>query len=208
MTIKLTKEHLEEVVKKGYSLDYIAMLMLIKEGHDVATFIQDNIKLDAIHQSLIRKGLINDENRISILGNDLLDFMDSKIATTIVKKKASTKEFDDWWEAFPSTDHFEYKGRVFTGSRGMRVQKEKCKLKFNAIVNEGMYSAQQIIEATKYVVILKKEASLKKKSNELTYLQNSFTFLDKDHYVPFIDLMTKGVRIEPEAQAQGGGTDI
>src|SRR6187455_2815526 len=126
MTIKFTKEHLEEVVKKGLSLDHIAMLMLIKEGHDMVLFTQENMKLDAMHQSLVRRGLINDENRISILGNELLEFMESKIATTIVRKKPSTKEFDDWWEAFPSTDHFEYKGRVFTGSRGMRVQKEKC----------------------------------------------------------------------------------
>jgi hypothetical protein len=182
--------------------------MLIKEGHDVALFVQDNMKLEAMLQSLIRKGLVTDENKITILGDELLEFMTTKIAAPIVRKKPSTKEFDDWWEAFPSTDQFEYKGRIFTGSRGMRVQKEKCKLKFNAILNEGKYSAKQITEATKYVVVLKKEASLKKKSNELTYLQNSYTFLDGGYFVPFIALAEQGLPKTEEQTTIGGGTDI
>lgn len=207
MMIKLTKEHYQELAKKGLSLDYVFMLMLIREGHDVPTLIKDNPKLEAIHQTLFRKALITEDNKLTLIGHELLDFMNSKIATTIVRNKPSTKEFDEWWEAFPSTDHFEYKGRIFTGSRGMRVQKEKCKLKFNAIINEGVYSAKQIIDATKYVVILKKETSMKKKSNELTYLQNSYTFLDGGYYIPFIELSANGVKIDEQPQ-QYGGTDI
>lgn len=208
MMIKLTKEHFEELVKKGLSLDYVFLLMLIKEGHDVNSLIEDNMKLEGMRQALVRKALISEENKLTPLGLELLEFMNIKIAKPIVKKKASTQEFDEWWEAFPSTDHFEYKGRVFTGSRGMRVQKDKCRLKFNAIVNEGVYTAKQIIEATKTVVFLKKENSVKKKSNELTYLQNSFTFLDKDHYVPFIDMIKQGVPIVNSTPVNRGGVDI
>jgi len=207
MQIKLTKEHFVELSKKGYSLDHIFLLMLIKEGHNMTLLTKDSMKLEAMHQGLVRKGLVTEENKITIPGQELLDFMTSKIAVPIVRKKPSTAEFDMWWENYPSTDHFEYKGRIFTGSRGMRVQKEKCKLKFNAIVNEGVYTAQQIIDATNYVVQLKKENSFKKKTNELTYLQNSFTFLDKDHYVPFIEMMRMGVPITDSPRV-GGGTDI
>ena len=206
MIIKLTKEHFEELLKKGFSLDYVFILMLIKEGHDIKALTTLNVRLDAMRQSLERKALITEDNKLSPLGQELLDFMSSKIATPIVKKKASTEEFDTWWEAFPSTDHFEFQGRIFTGSRGMRVQKEKCKLKFNSIVNEGFYTAKQIIDATKLVVTLKKNASLKKRSNELTYLQNSYTFLDKDHYVPFIEMLSKPTILEEKPI--GGGTDI
>lgn len=207
MIIKLTKEHFQELVKKGFSLDHICLLMLIKEGHDMALLTEDSMKLEAMLQSLIRKGLVTEENKITILGQELLDFMTTKIAAPIVRKKPSTKEFDDWWEAFPSTDQFEYKGRIFTGSRGMRVQKEKCKLKFNAILNEGKYTAKQITEATKYIVILKKESSMKKRSNELTYLQNSLTFLEGGYFAPFVELAEKGAPIS-EQQQIGGGTDI
>ena len=207
MQIKLTKEHFEELTKRGFSLDLVFLLMLAKEGHDMELLTKDSMKLDALHQSLVRKGLLTDENKITVCGNELLDFMTTKIAVPMVKKKPAPKDFDEWWESFPSTDHFEYKGRVFTGSRGMRVQKEKCKLRFNSILNEGVYTARQIINATKYIVSLKKENSFKKKSNELTYLQNSFTFLDKDHYVPFVELAEKGVSITEE-KIIGGGTDI
>jgi hypothetical protein len=183
--------------------------MLVKEGHDVASLYKDNIKLEAMLQSLERKVLLSEDYKLTPIGQELLDFMATKIAVPIVKKKASTQEFDSWWEAFPSTDHFEFQGRIFTGSRGMRVQKEKCKLKFNSIINEGIYTAKQIIEATKLVVLLKKNASIKKRSNELTYLQNSYTFLDKDHYVPFIEMLSKGaVIVQTEEKPIGGGVDI
>lgn len=208
MTIKLTKEHLVELIKKGFSLDHIALLMLIKEGHNMALFTQENMKLEALLQGLIRKGLVTDENKMTILGQELLDFMATKTVSTIQRtKKVTTKEFDEWWESFPSTDNFEYKGRVFVGSRTIRVQKEKCKLKFNAILNEGEYTAQQIIDATKFLVDLKKQASFSKKSNELTYLHNSLTFLDED-WKPYVGLMKVGVKIDSQQQQVGGGTDI
>lgn len=208
MMIKLTKEHFIELTKKGLDLNYVYLLMLIKEGHDIETLTSDSLKLEGMRLTLLRKALITEDNKLSALGQELLDFMSSKVATPIEKKKVSTKEFDEWWESYPSTDQFEHQGRVFIGSRGMRVQKEKCKLKFNAIINEGVYSARQIIDATKLVVTLKKNASVKKKTNELTYLQNSFTFLDKDHYVPFIDMLKQGAIIEVKQEQTFGGTDI
>jgi hypothetical protein len=207
MTIKLTKEHFEELQKKGFSLDHVFLLMMIKEGHDIEAFTKDNMKLDALHQSLIRKALITDENKLTNNGEELLTFLTTKMKP-IERKKVSTKEFDEWWEEFPSTDHFEYKGHVFVGSRGMRVKKEECKLKFNAILNQGLYTARQIIDATKYVVYLKKEASLKEKTNKLTFLQNSLTFLGGEHFVPFIDLIEKGVPMSDSQTTVRGGTDI
>lgn len=207
MTIKLTKDHYLELVKRGYSLDQIYLLMEIEEGQDMTVFTEDSMKLEALHQSLFRKGLITDEDKLTIPGQELLDFMTTKIAAKLVKKKPSSKDFDEWWNAFPSTDHFDYRGKVFTGSRGMRVKKEQCKLKFNAILNEGVYTAQQIINATKYVVTLKKESSLKKRTNELTYLQNSYTFLNDSHYVPFIELSDKQVKISDDSYISNG-TDI
>jgi hypothetical protein len=180
---------------------------MIKEGHNINELYSDNPKIDALHQSLIRKALVTEDGKLTNNGEELLEFLKSKMKP-IQRKKISTVEFDEWWECYPSTDHFEYKGRVFVGSRGMRVKKEECKLKFNAIINQGVYTARQIIEATKCAIMLKKEASLKKKSNELTYLQNSLTFLGGDHFVPFIDLVTKGVPLTDEQTTVKGSTDV
>ena len=208
MQIKLTKEHFEELIRKGLSLDHVFLLMLIKEGHNMELLSSEagSMKFDALHQSLIRKGLITEDSKIAPIGQELLDFMESKVASPIVRKKPSTKDFDLWWEAFPATDHFEYKGRIFTGSRAMRVQKEQCKLRFNSILNEGEYTAQQIIDATKYVVTLKKENSFKKKTNEVTYIHNSYKFLNDGDWKPFVDLMKQGVPFTDSPV--GGGTDI
>lgn len=163
-----------------------------------------------MHQGLIRRGLVTEDNKITLLGQELLDFLTTKIAKKIVRKKETNTEFDEWWQAFPMTDHFEYKGRIFTGSRKMRVQIEKCALKFNQIVNDNIFTARQIIEATKYVILLRKEASLKKKSNELTYMHNSYTFLDQKDFEPFVKLAEDGVKITDSnnEQTPGGVVDI
>jgi len=205
-TIRLTKEHFEELIKKGYNLDQIFLLTLVKQGHDLEVLIKDNIKIEALHIGLIRKGLLNDQGTLTLLGHELLDFLDTNISTKLVRKQPSTQEFKDWWDVYPKTDQFENKGRIFTGSRGMRVKEEECKLKFNAIINEGIYTAKDIIEATKYIVLMKKEASIKKKSNELTYLQNSLTFLNGGHFKDFVELAKKG--IVTEQQEPTGGTDV
>lgn len=169
------------------------------------------MKLDAMHQGLVRRGLVNEDSKLTLLGHELLDFLQTKMTTkTVVKRKAANAtEFDEWWECFPSTDHFEFKGRVFTGSRGMKTKKEECALKFNEIVNDNVYTARQIINATKFVVNLKKEASYRKKSNELTYLQNSYTFLKDGHFKPFVEMAEKGIKITGEdAQTTYGPVDI
>jgi hypothetical protein len=206
--IKLTKEHFKELLVRGYSLDQIFILMMIKEGNDMSQISADfdSMKFEALYQSLIRKALITDAGLLTISGQELLDFMTSKIAVKMVKKKTGNKDFDDWWSTFPLSDHFEYKGRIFIGSRTMRVQKDKCMLKFNSLVNEGEFTAAEIIEGTKYLVDLKKENSFKKKSNELTYLNNSYTFLSEKLFRPFIGLKQLGVPITDSPI--GGGVDI
>jgi hypothetical protein len=206
--IKLTKEHFKELLAKGYSLDQIFVLMLIKEGNDINQISADfdSMKFEALYQGLIRKALITEAGLLTLNGQELLDFMSTKIAVKIVKKKPTTKDFDAWWNAYPASDHFEYKGRIFTGSRSMRVQKDKCMLKFNSIINEGEFTASQIIDATKFLVNLKKENSFIKKSNELTYLNNSYTFINERMFAPFIDIMKQGVPFTDSPI--GGGVDI
>jgi hypothetical protein len=56
-------------------------------------------------------------------------------------------------------------------------------------------------------VLQKKENSVKQRSNKLTYLQNSATYLNQRSYEPFIELIKEGAQIE-EAPKIIGGTDI
>lgn len=206
MNLEISLHHFEEIIKKGYSLDIIYLLKLVEEQIDLTPIIKDSARISALHQSLIRKGLITDtDEKLTIMGKELLSFIKTQGEVKIVKKKASVDEFDTWWKTFPGTDTFTHRGKKFTGSRSLRQNKEDCKVKFNKILLEGDYTAKQLTDALQYDVEQKKEASIKQGTNKLTYMQNSLTYLNQRSYEPFIELINEGTEIEHVPQS---GTDI
>ena len=206
--LKITPYHFEELIKKGYSLDVIYLLKLIEDQFDVQPLCEGSMKIAALYQTLIRKGLIsNTDEKITTVGEELLKFMETKEATKIVKRKPATTEFEEWWKAFPGTDTFIHKGTKFEGTRSLRKDKDNCKIKFDKILLEGEYTAAELIAALNYDVLQKKENSVKQKSNKLTYLQNSLTYLNQRSYEPFIELVREGQTVQ-EAPKPVGGTDI
>ena len=86
------------------------------------------MRLTAIYQSLIRKGLITkDEEKLTTVGKDLLLFVDeSTTEKKFVKKKPKSTYFEEWWKEYPSTDTFKYKGKSFKGTRAIRKDKNSC----------------------------------------------------------------------------------
>jgi hypothetical protein len=206
MNLEISLHHFEEIIKKGYSLDIIYLLKLVEEQVDLTFIVKDSARISALHQSLVRKGLITDtDGRLTIMGKELLSFIKTEGEVKIVKKKASLDEFETWWKTFPGTDTFTHKGRKFTGSRSLRQNKEDCKVKFNKILLEGDYTAKQLTDALQYDVDQKKDASIKQGTNKLTYMQNSLTYLNQRSYEPFIELINEGVELNSSPQS---GTDI
>lgn len=188
MNIKLnvSLEHLEELVKKGYSLDIVFLLMCIEQEIDV--FAVENVKIKGIIKMLEVKGLISG-NKLTIQGKELITFVSTKQSGKLIKKKIPNEDFDAFWIAFPGTDTFEHKSKRFVGSRSLRTNKNECRLLFNKILNEGEYTATQLIEALKYDVFQKKEQSIKQGTNKLTFMQNSATYLRQRSWEPFIELI-------------------
>lgn len=208
MNLKITPYHFEELIKKSYSLDIIFLLKLIDEQMDIQPLCEESMKIAALYQTLIRKGLISDKDeKITTLGKELLQFIDSKEQTKIIKRKPATSEFEDWWKAYPGTDTFKHKGKSFSGARSLRQNKDECRLKFDKILLEGEYTAADLIAALKFDVEQKKENSVKLGTNKLTYMQNSLTYLNQRSYEPFIELIKEGAVIE-EVPKIVGGTDI
>jgi len=207
MNLKISAYHFEELIKKGYSLDIIYLLKLIEQRFDIEPLCEGSMKIAALYQTLIRKGLVSENDKITLQGEELLKFIDSKEATRIVKRKPATTEFEDWWKAYPGTDTFEHKGRRFTGARSLRQNKEECRLKFDKILLEGEYTAAQLKQALEFDVLQKKESSFKTNSNKLTYMQNSLTYLNQRSFEPFIELIKEGAVIE-ETHKPTGSTDI
>jgi hypothetical protein len=151
--------------------------------------------------------LITGEYKLTIEGKDLLAFFDTSSKETIVRVKQDGDLFEGWWKVYPGTDTFTYKGESFTGNRALRVNKEECKIKFDKILGEGEYTANDMLEALQFDVLQKKENSVKTKTNRLTYMQSSITYLNQRSFEPFIELIKEGAKIE-ESTKPVGGVDI
>ena len=64
-----------------------------------------------------------------------------------------------------------------------------------------------MIEALNFDVLQKKENSVKTGTNRLSFMQNSFTYLNQRSFEPFIELIKEGGKVE-ETDKPVGGTDI
>lgn len=210
MKIDLKFSHFEQIHKNGYNLDVVFLLLLIDEGDDVKTLCCEMPKMEALCQTIYRKGLVTKEYEITETGRDLIDFVKSDGTEDIVKKrkpKAKPVDFDLWWKTYPGTDTFRHKGKTFTGTRSLRQKKDDCRKKFEKILDEGQYTAAEMLKALEYEVLLKKENSIKNKTNKLSFMQNTYTYLHQRTFESFIELVREEVQIK-ESQDIEGGTDI
>jgi hypothetical protein len=186
----------------------VFLLLLAKEDVDIKTLCATSPKLGMLYQGVYRKGLVTEDNKITLTGQAVLEFLKEETPDKpLAKKKSIDGDFDKWWKAYPGTDTFKHKGQSFVGTRGLRKDKEECKIKFDKILDEGEYTADEMIGALAYEVLQKKENSVKGKVNKLTFMQNSLTYLNQRTFEPFIELVREGNNIV-EAPKPTGGTDI
>lgn len=199
-------QHFQELIRKGYSLDHIYLLSLIHNEEDISSLLEDP-KMEYLHQTIIRKGLLSEVGIVTIKGKELLDFIENEQSISLPKKEIKLKklEFDEWWKIFPSNNKFSHKGKSFAATRALKVKQEDCKKQFNKLVNDQEFTAREIIEATKIDVLLKKEESVKRGENKLTYLQNSYTYLKQKSFQGFIELIDN---LEEDKAIFDNGTDI
>jgi hypothetical protein len=179
-----TFEHLQQ---EGYSLDQVFLLEKISKGIDVGS----SDKVAALTQTLVRKKLLSEKGGVTRQGTELLTSLKSRASLQGAKesyKIVVESAFDRWWKTYPTTDHFEHKGKVFTGSRGLRVKKDECRTKFEKILNEGEYTVEDLIRALEYEITLKKEASLSSGENKMRYMQMTITYLNQRTFENFIEI--------------------
>ena len=208
MKLNVTPEQFEELIKRSYNLDILYLLKLIDEQYDVSPLCKDSMRIASVYQALIRKGLITTDDKLTMLGRDLLEFLNLKGGSKIIKRKPATTDFEEWWKTYPGTDSFEYKGKKFTGTRALRLHKDDCRLKFDKIILEGEYTAQQLIAALNYEILQKKETSISENANRLKFMQGSSVYLNQRSFEPFIELINDGSKIDIAPQKPTGGTDI
>ena len=62
MKLNVNPQQFEELIQKGYNLDVIFLLKLIDEQYDVSPLCDGSMKIASVYQSLIRKGLITEND--------------------------------------------------------------------------------------------------------------------------------------------------
>ena len=195
LNLILTAFHFTEILKRGFSLDQIAVLKITEFDLDITDLCLD-AKFRNITDTCVRKGLLTEDFKITLEGKSLIEYLTKEESIKLPRKKSTSGPIDSFWKAFPSTDTFEHKGKKFQGSRALKTDKPECKIKLEAILNEGEHTLEQIVKAVEYDVLMKKEESLKKGQNKLTYIQNSATYLKQRSFEPFIDLIKEGKEVK------------
>ena len=196
----------EQLYKNGYTLDMLFLLQEINDDGSIISLINDNMKIEILFQTIVRKGIITEEGKITLSGKELLKSITENTIAPNRRKKIVDDSFDRWWAAFASTDTFQYKGKTFNGSRSLKAKKEDCRIKLKAILNEGEYTIDQMIGALEFEIMQKKENSIRTGINKLSFMQNSCTYLSQKTFESFIELIKEGIEIKETALS--GGVDI
>lgn len=204
--MNLTK--FKNIIDKGYSLDVIFLLEMCEKEVDLKKFC-DTPKLKALRQLIVRKQLISEKEMLMLEGQNLLAFYreDDNDDVVYERRKTSEDAFERWWKAYPGTDTFTHKNKSFSGGRSLRTKKDECKEKLEKILSEGEYTISELIAALEFEVLQKKEKSVLTKSNALTFMQNSLTYLNQKTYESFVELIREGNKITIIDEIEGS-TDI
>lgn len=104
------------------------------------------------------------------------------------KKKSApiiNTEYDEqWsqlWSIWPKTDAFIWKGREFPATRSMRANEIECKKRWLKAVLDGK-EPEKIYHATQAMFSVKKEESVRRGQNQVTYLNALLPWLNQKGY--------------------------
>lgn len=195
----------EQIIKRGYSLDLVYMLSIINTS-ELEELIKSSVKIETLYKTIIRKDLYSENTQeLTQSGKELLEFYNSNEPILKIVKKAEDSDFERWWKTYPKKDGFIYKNKSFATTRSLSGNKKACKLKFDKILNEGIYTVEQLIKGVETEVVLKKEASVKTNKNHMTFMKNVETYLNSDGYKVFIEISENE---EPKISKNLGSTDI
>lgn len=162
------------------------------------------------YQNLQRKSLIipdptgNNYYIASLQGKELHNELTAinkglpPVFTVKVNNEARNSDFDVWWATYPATAGWvSDDGRKFMSGRSLRSgSKEDNRKAYLTILNEGKYTAKDLLECLKYEIAAKKSQSLVTGSNHLQFMKGSLAYLNQRTFENFIDLVRSGDSID------------
>jgi len=106
--------------------------------------------------------------------------------------KVYNSQFIEWYDSFPSSDIFTYKDQTFKGTRSLKKDKDKCEVKYLETLREIPH--ETMLELLRISVETYMEKSLISGRNELSFFNNSLTYLNQGvwkRYVPLLGQQKK-----------------
>lgn len=141
--------------------------------------------------------------KISLEGIDYyLSLQASQSNGTYVPRALTKKEKEDafkiWWDTYPaSTDWTTPDGRRFIDGRSLHTGKvEENRLEYNKIMNEGKFTANELLLCLKYEIAAKKKQSLTTGENCLRFMIGSLKYLEERRFENFILFVRNGESID------------
>ena len=166
-----------------------------------------NERVLSLYLTLQRKGyIIEDPNMvthyiISVDGKNLFEKLLSYSQGKVFKgnfntKKTKEESFMEWWNLYPLNSKWKdsLTGKDFYETRALRIDKTKCKAKYDQIINSGTITHIEMINCLKYEVKGRKIESIKTGDNKLAWMKGSLSYLNQEAYMAYLPL----TRTNPE----------
>jgi hypothetical protein len=207
----------------GLSIDqlFILQCLHLKSNSLLAVFFSgfQEAALPAL-QTLVQKEYvlkinnIRDEYIIDQKGADLLRSLlntsgksSSNTIDTDINSKSFDTKFEEWWAAYPRTATWVAEnGTMFISGRVLHTgtKKENRKL-YLAILDEGIYSHEQLIASLRCEIAAKKKQSVLKGENALNYMKGSHSYLMCRYFENFMALIDSGILSEERTSSWEAG---
>lgn len=190
--LHINENMIKALSKSGMNLSHYWVLDLLNGAKEVyPNAVQVVPQLREVN--LLMSRFLVDTKGITPLGQQFYKEI-SEIKEGEAPKKSKKKEevvdngFEEWYCAYPSSDHYRYRGMVFEGEgKSLKPNKEICRMKYNAIIARGGITKEQILDATKLQIEKRKAASFDSGKNGLTYMQKAETYLGQESFRAFLE---------------------
>lgn len=169
----------------------VALNFLVEQGYIIKIF---NIK---------------DEFRIIDKGSEFLAslFRINTLSGVENPIKKWDEQFEEWWSTYPRTATWvANNGHMFISGRVLHTgtKKENRKL-YLALLEEGVFSHEQLIASLKCEIAAKKKQSVLKNENALNYMKGSHSYLMCRYFENFMGLIDSGIlNEEPTSSWEAG----
>lgn len=187
------------------SLSHLRFLQEYYQGTQDFLPVRHKLKTELLKYGFIFDEIITEKGRDLVFQANNWDGIYEPLQKQTKVERTYSEEFLEFWENYPSTDNFEIDGRSFQGIRSLRDKKPECQTKFEFITK--IISPRELIDALKYEVDARKDQSLVRGQNQLSFMKASWSWLHNKCFEPYLELAAKGAYKSARKKEEANNTE-